>query len=144
MTGRTNGPSQTPHDDGPSEAGVKRIGRPVLLTEEVRATIVGCVASGALFKDAVAAAGVAESTAYEWLARGEGRDPDRPPTPDMEVFAREVRQSAAMPMLTAAVWLFTNRPDVWLARRDPVRWGPNGHATHGVPGDEGDAREGAS
>jgi hypothetical protein len=112
-------------------------GRPSKLTPALRKKLCGYIANGALLKDAAAACGVAEATVHEWIARGEGRDPDRAPTPEFERFAAQVRRAAALPMVIASNRLFRKKPDVWLARRDPGSWGPSGHARHGLPGPEG-------
>jgi hypothetical protein len=114
-----------------SAAGAGRSrGRPTRLTKEIHYKIVGYILSGALFKDAVMACGIPEATAYEWIARGEGRDPKRASTPQYEAFARDVREAEAVPMVIASNWLFDNKKDVWLSRRDPKSWGPNGRASH--------------
>ena len=107
-------------------------GRPSKLTPELAERLCGYLGSGALLKDPAAACGVGEATVHEWIARGEGRDPQRPPTPELERFARQVRRAMAGPMVVASNWLFQHKPDVWLARRDPRSWGPGGHARHGV------------
>ncbi len=109
-------------------------GRPSRLSPEVHDRMVGYIRVGVLFKDAAAACGIAEATAHEWVARGEGTDPDRPPAREYVAFARDIREAAAGPMVVASNWLFTNKPDVWLARRDPAAWGPGGHASHGLDG----------
>jgi hypothetical protein len=111
----------------------RRPGRPTAFTPELGRCIVRYLESGSLFKDAVNACGISEATAYEWLARAESRDRDRPPTPDLIMWGREVREAQALPMVVASNWLFMNKPDVWLARRDPGSWGPNGHARHEPP-----------
>src|SRR6266542_3709738 len=70
-------------------------GRPSKLTPELAERLCGLVGTGALLKDVAAACEVGEATVHEWMARGEGRDPDRPPTPEMERFARQVRLAMA-------------------------------------------------
>ncbi len=140
MAEKSTGPERKRADGSrpkasPASPGARRprkpggAGRPLSFTAEVGAHIASFIGSGVLFKDAAWAAGVPEATAYEWLARGEGRD-ERPPTPELTRWAGEVRQAMARPMAVASNWLFENRRDVWLARREPRSWGPNGHATH--------------
>ena len=112
----------------PDTAGPRRRGRPTRLTPEVHSRIVVFLSQGALLKDAARACGVGEATVHEWIARGEGRDPDRPPTRELEEFARDVRESSAVAIVDASTRLVKQKPHTWLARRDPARWGPKGHA----------------
>lgn len=72
-----------------------RIGRPTKLTEALEQAIVAAVAAGMPYYDACRRAGISEHTAREWLARGEGRDPHRPPTPQFARFAAAIKTAEA-------------------------------------------------
>lgn len=78
-------------------------GRPTDLTQAIAEGIVLGVRTGAPLKVAAMAQGVRPATFLEWMARGEGRDPDRPSTPLYAEFADRVRRAEAeVHMLTVA------------------------------------------
>jgi hypothetical protein len=64
--------------------------RPTKLTPRVQETLRRALRSGASFKAACAAAGVAQSTVFEWLARGRGLDPRRAATAPYVALAEAV------------------------------------------------------
>src|SRR5580704_4679251 len=70
-------------------------GRPTKLTPELRQTLVDAVGRGLPLATACALAGVRRETVLEWLARGEGRDPDRRPTTAFAKFAAAIREAQA-------------------------------------------------
>ena len=72
-----------------------RRGRGTRLTEEIGEKIVTAVRSGAPLEVAAQAVGIPPGTFWEWLARGEGKDPDRPATPLYADFAERVRRAEA-------------------------------------------------
>lgn len=104
------------------------IGRQTKLTPQVRAAICQRIAAGNHKNVAAVSCGVDPATFYEWIARGEGRDPDRAQTPLYADFAEAVKKAeadaevrnvalieqAAGKEWTAAAW--------WLERKFPERW----------------------
>jgi hypothetical protein len=105
------------------------VGRPSKLTKHRQERIVGALREGNYFSTACEAADVGESTAREWVARGEGRSA-RPASAPYAAFAvavkkaraeaearalRQVRQAAAEGTWQAAAW--------YLERAHPERWG---------------------
>ena len=74
--------------------GTKR-GRGTRLTSEVAEKIVTAVRSGAPLEVAAQAVGVPPGTFWEWMARGEGRDPEREGSPLYADFAERVRRAEA-------------------------------------------------
>jgi hypothetical protein len=93
-------------------------GRPlgsVRLTAQIQAQIVGFIRAGAYAHVAAQAAGVPERTFHEWCERGEGRHPSRPPTSELEAFAREVRIAQAEARATAEIRVFREHPRYWLS-----------------------------
>jgi len=73
----------------------RRSGRRTRLTPDVAERIVALVRDGAPLSVAAVGAGVPERTFWEWMSRGEGRDPQRPVTPLYAEFAQRVRQAEA-------------------------------------------------
>jgi hypothetical protein len=69
------------------------IGRPTKLTPALHDAIVQAVSRGLSPIKAAVLAGIDESTVLEWLARGDGRDPDRPQTPLYASFADAVKRA---------------------------------------------------
>lgn len=69
--------------------------RSLLLNPQVRKSILDAVTAGAFDHVAAESAGVSVATFGEWLARGEGRDPDRPADALYAAFAEEVRVARA-------------------------------------------------
>lgn len=105
----------------------RSVGRRTKLSAAVRARIVDAIRLGAFDHVAAQAAGIAPATFREWIARGEGRDPDRPSTPAYAAFAAEVRQARATARSEAEARVFRTRPFEWL------RYGP-GRDRPGEPG----------
>lgn len=68
-------------------------GRPSKLTPKLQEQILSLVQSGCYPEVAAGALGVSRSTFYEWMARGEGTDPDRAPTPEYAEFADAIAQA---------------------------------------------------
>lgn len=77
---------------------------------------------GATERAAAEACGWSYAALMEWMARGQGRDPDRPSTPETAEFAKAVTEArgAAVVMTEAQVrrqaplaWLYNRRPDDW-------------------------------
>ena len=103
--------------------------RPSKLTPQVQAAIVASIANGATRQAAADLAGIGAATVREWIARGEGRDPDRPATPELEDFAAEVRRAEASLEIRCVETILESdnwRAAAWLLeRRFPDRWGPS-------------------
>lgn len=72
------------------------MGRPSTLTAEVADEIIRAVELGMPLDRAALAAGRSPTLVREWIARGEGTDPDRPATPDTEAFAEGVTRARAL------------------------------------------------
>jgi hypothetical protein len=112
-----------------AEAGSRPRGRPpdsIALTEETSGTILAYMRAGAFDYVAAEAAGVPARTFYDWIARGEGRHPSRPPTRRLRAFAQAVRTARAEARLAAEVRVHRDRPQYWLAhaaRSKPDREG---------------------
>jgi len=70
-------------------------GQRTKLTQLVFRSIVESVRQGNYVCAACSAAGVAHNTVLEWIARGEGRDPDRSLTPLYAKFAKALRVAEA-------------------------------------------------
>src|SRR5262249_29102627 len=107
-------------------------GRKSKLTPERQEKILGALLAGNLFSTACRYAGIAEQTGYEWLARGEGKDPrGRTKATVYAKFAEAVRGAEARAEVhaVAIVWQgFADNPRLaldFLGRRYPERWGPN-------------------
>jgi hypothetical protein len=73
----------------------KPIGRQPKLTAEVRQKICQAVAIGVPFNRACWLAGIDDDTGREWLARGQGRDKDRPREPRYAAFAGAIEKARA-------------------------------------------------
>lgn len=70
-------------------------GRPTDLTPELQARIVALIKGGNFPTTSAAACGVAENTYFEWMARGEGRDRDRPAIQPYLGFAKAIAEARA-------------------------------------------------
>jgi hypothetical protein len=92
--------------------------RPTKLTPEVQAAIVEAIRAGSFDWVAAQAAGIDPATFREWMGRGDGRDPDRPATPQYAAFAAEVRQARAQARQIAEARVFNEDAFKWL------RYGP--------------------
>lgn len=107
------------------------MGRPTKLTETVRDKICDAVEKGATFETSCEAIGIAASTGWEWLARGTGRDPDRPSTPEFAEFAEALTRARARAEQREVELILRAAEDDWraaawmLERRNPARYGRN-------------------
>jgi hypothetical protein len=106
------------------------MGRSTKLTPGIRDALLEAVRAGLPFERACHLVGIAPATAYQWIARGEGRMPERPATPVFVEFAEAVKsaeveaEKLALDRIreaaedgrqwTAAAW--------YLERRHPERW----------------------
>lgn len=127
----------------------RKLGRPTLLTDEVRERIVSAVAGGAYFDDAAQFAGITERTFYNWIRRGKDAQEIMEAggeIPDSEIpflqFLQEVeraRANAVMRNLTLIQTAASNgswQAAAWyLERTNPRKWGR--HETYEVTGLEG-------
>jgi hypothetical protein len=91
-------------------------GRETLLTPDLAQRIVSYVRAGAFDWVAAEANGVSRKTFSEWLARGEGEDPDRPQTSQYAEFAEQVRAARAEARLSAEVEVKRGEPLSWLMK----------------------------
>ena len=104
--------------------------RPTKLTPEVQTKIVQALTAGNYFETACQYAGIAKAIGYEWLARGENRDPKRKKTQLYADFADAIRLAEAHAEVRAVALIQKEMPDNarlaldFLARRHPERWGP--------------------
>src|SRR2546422_5149576 len=71
-------------------AGRLDMARPTMLTRVRHERIINLLRDRVPFATACRAVGVSVSAGYEWLYRGWGTHPDRPPTPACIAFARDV------------------------------------------------------
>ena len=78
-------------------------GRVTKLTPYLQQAIVTAVTGGVPYVQACLLAKVAPATASEWLARGEGRDPDRPSTPLYTDFSEAIARARAADEATRIV-----------------------------------------
>jgi hypothetical protein len=112
----------------------------VALTEEIARRILSYIRAGVFDYVAAEAAGVSDRTFYDWIARGEGRHPSRPPTSRLRAFARDVRTAKAEARVFAEIRVHEKRPEYWLthaARSKPEREGwteppPDGQSEVGL------------
>lgn len=107
----------------------RRRGRPagsVKLTPEIQHTVVSYIEAGAWDYVAAEAAGIDERTFRDWIARGEHRHPSRSPTPELEAFARAVREAKARARAAREITVADKEPRFWLS-----------HAARSRPGREG-------
>ena len=101
--------------------------RPTKLTPEIATGIVTLVQHGVHPPVAAGAYGVDGSTFYEWMSRGEDRDPRRPSVPEYTAFAEAVRRAeheAESAIVAMAVKKIRTSGDALavLARRFGDRW----------------------
>ena len=118
--------------------------RPSKLTQETAAVIIASIQAGAFANAAAAAAGIAESTFYAWLRRGEAaqatRDRGQPVAPQERrflEFSEAIARASAQAEVAAANLLFEaasadwRAAVAWLERRHPTRWRPAAKVQHG-------------
>lgn len=121
-------------------------GRPTKLTPEKHAAIIAAIRAGASRQAAAASVGIAYNTLCEWLARGEGRDPDRTAESDFASFANDLRTAEAEfeQSLIQQVMSYSamgDKPDwrgpAWLLeRRFSQQWGKTTKTELSGPGGE--------
>lgn len=103
--------------------------RPTDLTPELQEKIVAIVRKGNFRVVAAEACGIGESTLSEWIARGEGRDKDRPQTPEYAAFAAAIKAAEAEAEIAAMAVIESAGLETWqaaawyLERKFPGRWG---------------------
>ena len=120
---------EDPQNRRPPAGGRKLRGRPpgtVSLTDEIAEKIVAYIRGGAFDYVAALAAGVADRTFRDWMARGEDRHLNRPPSPKLRRFAAAVRQAQAEARIGAEIRVYREQPRYWLAhaaRTEPQRLG---------------------
>lgn len=76
-------------------------GRKWSLTPQIQDIIVAALRAGNYLSTAADFAGVPVGTVYEWIARGEGRDKDRPATPETAAFAEAVKKADSFSEVSA-------------------------------------------
>ena len=111
-------------------------GQKTKLTNEVSEGILKRVRAGTPLKHAAQAMGIAENTAREWIARGEGTDPDRPSAPVYATFAKAIKEAQAEAIVervaliqkaalagtwTAAAWWLERRANEEFGRVDKLQ-----------------------
>lgn len=108
----------------------RKPGKHPTLTTALGKRICKHVATGTPKRHAAAAEGISENTLHEWIARGEGKDPDRKPTPLLAEFAKAMRKAEAEDVNRRKVRLDViadngdPRVDMWwLERRHPEEFG---------------------
>ena len=117
------------------------MGRKTKLTPEVQKNIVDAIKAGAYFETACRYAGIAPTTAYEWIARGKGETKGRPKTPLHAEFADAIRGAEAEVETRMIAQWQQAMPGDWRAiqmfmeRRFPDRWGRR--ERHEVTGEGG-------
>jgi hypothetical protein len=119
------------------------VARTTKLTPERQERIVQAVLAGNYFETACRYAGISEFTGHEWMARGEGRDQQRPRNTLYAQFAQAVRLAEAQCETAIVAMIRRELPDngrlglEFLARRFPSRWSPrNRHEVSGPDGGE--------
>jgi Transposase len=99
------------------------VARPTKLTPKAKERIIQSIRAGNHVEPACRAAGIAPSTFYSWLARGE-----REPAGIYGAFCEELRLAEAEAEVHAVALLRRAMPDDWraalayLERRHPDRW----------------------
>ena len=83
-------------------------------------TILALVRQGVFASVAAQTAGVAPRTFHDWMARGEGRHPTRPPTRRLQAFAKAVRTARAQARMDAETRVHQEDPRHWLAHAAPT------------------------
>ncbi len=115
--------SAIPHD-ALNRGTINGMARPTKLTPDVRDRIATMIRSGAYAEQAARAAGIAPSTYYSWLERGESGE--RPFSEFSETIktaeakAEQQRVECIQDAAEAGTW---QAAAWWLERRFPARWG---------------------
>jgi hypothetical protein len=122
-------PSESQHPNTSEKTSSPRRGRTpgsVSLTPEIQWIITNYMRGGAYGYVAAEAAGISARTFLEWMQRGEGTHPTRPPTSELRAFAEAVRMAQAQARIGAEVRVYEGHPARWLAnvaRSKPGREG---------------------
>jgi hypothetical protein len=101
-------------------------GRPPLLDEKARETLLTAIRAGNRLSVAARFAGVSPNTVDEWLRRGQGLD-DRPPTPRYVRFYEDVTRAKAEAEVWAVAQLRRGMVDspsaaIWWLRNTSAEW----------------------
>ena len=94
----------------------RKAGRPSLLTPALTQKICSMIIAGAYDYAAAGACGLSKDTFREWMARGEGTDPDRPRTKNYAAFAASIRLAKSQARVGAEVMVKKTDPKWWLSR----------------------------
>ena len=96
----------------------RKAGRPSLLTPALTQKICSMIIAGAYDYAAAGACGLSKDTFREWMARGEGTDPDRPRRKNYAAFAASIRLARSQARVGAEVASRTSKP-----QSSAVCWG---------------------
>lgn len=108
-----------------------KTGRPSKLTTDNKKTYIDALKTGATIQSACDVSGLVYDTVREWIARGEGRDPERKSTPEYAAFAADTKEAIAtaeMVLLSRINKASTGERSDWraaswiLERRHSDRW----------------------
>ena len=94
----------------------RKAGRPSLLTPALTQKICSMIIAGAYDYAAAGACGLSKDTFREWMARGEGTDPDRPRRKNYAAFAASIRLAKSQARVGAEVMVKKIDPKWWLSR----------------------------
>lgn len=106
----------------------RRPGRPSLLTPQVEEKYMMALRAGNYPDVAAQMCGLSPKTVERWLARGRGRDKNRPPAPEYIRFARMVDEAVAAAEVVVVGNVFNmsrSKPEAakfFLRNRHPERW----------------------
>lgn len=109
----------------------RKPGRPSMLTEDSLTRFLTAVRAGNYRSVAASLCGLSPRTVERWVARGRGKDPNYPATPDYVHFVRMLDEAeAAAEALVTSNLVQRTRVDtaaaaLWLRTRHPERWGPD-------------------
>lgn len=118
-----------PTDEPSPKPPGRRRGRPagsVSLTPEIQARIVEMIRGGTFDYIAAEAVGISQRTLREWIQRGEGEHPTRPPTRKLRAFATEVRRAKAEARAAAEIRVFRDNAPRWLSYQGRTKPGREG------------------
>jgi hypothetical protein len=85
----------------------------VSLRAEKASEIILLLQGGASLRSAAQISGIPLRTLQEWISRGEGRS-QKPATPKLKAFARDVRRAQAEARASAEVRVHERQPATWL------------------------------
>jgi len=116
----------------------QHVGRPRAITPDMADRLYTALRNGATVQTACELAGLSKETVRKWIYRGEGRERDRPATPEYVEFARSVKENrafarayvsaslldrATVSTKAATDWLDANGDEEWRAARREIREG---------------------